>query len=262
MSQSLKQFYGDEFGALDGGIGRVKDFYLDDRQWMVRYFVLDTGSWLPGRLVLIPPHAVEGICHASNCLFVKLTRQQVEDSPAISTHKPVSRQYEEKYFQYYQWPSYWEGGGMWAATGLGVAPRALFIPREQRDRPFVADESDDPHLRSAKALAGYQIQTDEGAIGHVTDFIIDDQCWAIRHLVVETGHWFWGKEIVISPKDIDRISWEEAKVFVNVTKETIMDAKEYKKPRMIYHETRESDEQKVTEANNEHRSITIAKEEI
>ena len=104
--------------------------------------------------------------------------------------------------------------------------------------------------------------SDEGAIGHVTDFIIDDQCWAIRHLVVETGHWFWGKEIVISPKDIDHISWEEAKVFVNVAKETIMDAREYKKLRMIYHETRESDYQKVTETNNEHRSIKTTKEEI
>ena len=119
---------------------------------------------------------------------------------------------------------------MWAATGLVVAPRSLFIPREQRDRPFVADESDDPHLRSAKALAGYQIQTDEGAIGHVTDFIIHGNSWAICHLVVETGHWFSGKEMVISPKNIDRISYDESKVFVTLTKENILKAPEYHVP--------------------------------
>jgi hypothetical protein len=44
------------------------------------------------------------------------------------------------------------------------------------------------------------IQTSEKAIGHVIDFIVDDKSWAICHLVVETGHWYSGKEIVISPK--------------------------------------------------------------
>ena len=56
---------------------------------------------------------------------------------------------------------------------------------------------------------------------------MDDNSWAICHLVVETGHWFSRKEIVISPKHIDRISYEESKVFVNVTKEAILEAPQY-----------------------------------
>jgi len=84
--------------------------------------------------------------------------------------------------------------------------------------------SDDLHLQSTQALSGYSIQTSEGAIGHVIDFIIDDNSWAICHLVVETGHWFSRKEIVISQKHIDRISYEESKVFVNVT---ILEAPQY-----------------------------------
>jgi hypothetical protein len=56
---------------------------------------------------------------------------------------------------------------------------------------------------------------------------MDDKSWAICHLVVETGHWYSHKEIVISPKHIDRISYEESKVFVNVTKKAIQEAPQY-----------------------------------
>ena len=88
-------------------------------------------------------------------------------------------------------------------------------------------ESDDLHLQSTQLLRGYSIQTCGGAIGHVIDSIIDDRSWAICHLVIETGHWYSRKEIVISPKHIDRISYEESKVFVNVTKEAILEAPQY-----------------------------------
>jgi uncharacterized protein YrrD len=87
--------------------------------------------------------------------------------------------------------------------------------------------SEDVHLQSTQALSGYPIQTSEGAIGHVIDFIMDAKCFAISHLVVETGHWFSHKEIVISPKHIDRISYEESKVFVNVSREAILAAPQY-----------------------------------
>jgi len=87
--------------------------------------------------------------------------------------------------------------------------------------------SDDLHLQSTQAFSGYPIQTSEGAIGHVVDFIMDDKSRAICHLVVETGHWYSHKEIVISPKHIDRISYEESKVFVNVSKEAILVPPQY-----------------------------------
>jgi hypothetical protein len=51
--------------------------------------------------------------------------------------------------------------------------------------------------------------------------MVDDRSWAIRELIVETGHWYSGKEILISPSKIERISYEESKVFVNLTKADI-----------------------------------------
>jgi hypothetical protein len=152
-------------------------------------------------LVLISPHAFGDFYQGDDLLLVKLPRQQIENSPAIESHKPVSRQYEVKYYRYYGWPSYWVGGGMW---GVGAFPSSRHIPSEQASWNCDTHNADDPHLRSTEAMSGYHNQTSNGMIGHVTDFVMDDKSWAICQLVVETGHWFSGKEIVISSKHIDR----------------------------------------------------------
>ena len=100
MLRSIRQICGAKLGAADGEIGHVKDLYFDDRHWTVRYLVADTGSWMPGRLVLISPHAFGCLPASGKILPVNLTRKQIEDSPPIESHKPVSRQYEEEYYEY------------------------------------------------------------------------------------------------------------------------------------------------------------------
>src|SRR5450759_639501 len=101
MLQSIKQLYGDKLGASDGEIGHVKDFYFDDQNWAIRYLVVDTGNWLMSRQVLLSPHSLGHLEQAGKVLRVNLTRKQIEGSPSIDLHKPVSRQYEEEYYQYY-----------------------------------------------------------------------------------------------------------------------------------------------------------------
>jgi uncharacterized protein YrrD len=238
MLRSIKQLYGSKLRASDGEIGHVSDLYFDDQQWTVRYVVADTGSWIPGRLVLIPPQAIGigNLRQEGNRLPVNLTRKQIEDSPPIESDKPVSLQYEEEYYRYYGWPTYWGMGGMYGGggasgiAGFPVVPAMSVMPEEESNRRDDSHHGGDHHLRSTQAIDGYHIQTSDGKIGHVTDFIMDDESWAISHLVVETGHWFAGKQIAISPKQIDRISSQESKVFVNVTKKAIREAPEYYVP--------------------------------
>ena len=230
MLRSIKQLYGEKLGASDGDIGQVKDFYFDDQDWVVRYVIADTASWLLGRQVLLSPHAFGNLNQQGDRLLVNLTREQIENSPSIDSHKPVSRQYEDEYYNYYGWPPYWNGGGMWGTAGFPVAPPPPFIPTSQESLVRHFQNGDDPHLRSTQAFSGYHIQTSDGAIGHVTDFIMDDKSWEIRYLLVETGHWYHGKEIVISPAQIDSISYVKSSVFVNVTKEAIKETPEYHVP--------------------------------
>ena len=219
MLHNIKELYGNKLAARDGDIGHVQDFYFDDKTWVIRYLIADTGSWLTGRRVLISPHAFGDVDQANKTLHVKLRKKQIEDSPPIESHKPVSRQYEVEYYGYYGWPAYWDGGSMW---GFSDYPVVLPPSREQ----MKADQRrhhhrDDKHLQSTHAVMGYHIHTSDGVIGHVSSFLVDEKSWAIRELVVEAGHWYSGKEILISPSKVERISYEESKVFVNLTKADI-----------------------------------------
>lgn len=218
MLQDIKTLYGNTLAASDGDIGRVKDFYFDDQTWVIRYLVADTGSWLTGRLVLLSPHAFGRLDQGSKILHINLSRKQIENSPSIESHKPVSRQYESEYYRYYGWPSYWEGNAMW---GIGGYPVVVPLSNDQRETHRQYHHRDDPHLRSTGAVAGYHIQTVDGTIGYVSSFLVDAKSWAIRELVVETGHWYSGKEILISPSKVDQVSYAESKVFVNLTKADI-----------------------------------------
>jgi hypothetical protein len=222
MLQSIKQLYGNKLGASDGEIGHVKDFYFDDRNWAVRYLVADTGSWLAGRQVLISPHAFGSLHQAGKLLLVKLTRKQIEDSPSIESHKPLSRQYEEEYHRYYGWPYYWEGGGVWGMSGfpiLELPPKPF--PGEPATVISPQPERADAHLRNTQAVNGYHLQASDGIIGHVCDFMMDDKSWAIGQLVVKIGHRLSGKEVLIPTNKVARISFDESTVFVNLTKEAV-----------------------------------------
>lgn len=225
MLKSIKKLYNNQLKALDGDIGHVEDFYFDDQSWVVRYVVADTGSWLSERIVLLSPHAFGDF--QPDHLLVNLTREQIEKSPTIDSHKPISRQHEVEYYKYYGWPSYWDGTGIWGMSGFPVAPPPILTPLEEEKTAISLGDEDDSHLRSTLGMDGYHLFTSEGTIGHVTDVLIDGKSWEIRHFVVETGAWFSGKEIILSPKNIDRISYEESSVFVNLTMKTIHETPEY-----------------------------------
>lgn len=220
--RSIKQLYGDKLGASDGDIGHVKDFYFDDQNWAIRYVVADTGSWLPGRKVLISPHSLGRLDNAGKILRVNLTRKQIEDSPSIDSHKPVSRQYEEEYYRYYGWPYYWKGDELWGMSGfpiLELPPESL--PTEPITARGPQSEPTDAHLRSTQSVAGYNVQATDGMIGHVCGFMVDAESWAIRQLVVKTGHRLSGNEVRIPTRNVDRISYPDSTVFVNLSKEAV-----------------------------------------
>jgi hypothetical protein len=227
MLQSTKQLYGHRLVASDGEIGHVKDFYFDDRNWAVRYMVTDTGSWLPGRQVLLSPHAFGSLSSPGKLLPVKLTRKQIEDSPSIELHKPVSRQYEEDYYRHYGWPGYWQGDGLWGVSGLPIAPLPL-NPVAAQGPPAIGPQLQrtDANLRSTQAVSGYHLQASDGIIGHVSDFMIDGENWAIRELVIRIGHRLSGRNVQIPASAVDRISYEESTVFVKLTRGAIEQSNE------------------------------------
>jgi len=224
MFHKAKDLMGYKLGAKDGDIGRVKDFYFEDTNWTIRYLVADTGTWLSGRLVLISPFALAGVDEETRHFNVKLTKDHIERSPSIDTHKPVSRQFEAEAARHYGWPMYWYGPALWGPTPYPLYEAA---PGEARNNPAVAHERGDPHLRSASEVAGYHLHATDGDLGHVRDFLIADEDWAVRYIIIETGTWWAGKKVLIPTQWIREMNWERSKVYVDVSQEAIKSAPEY-----------------------------------
>jgi hypothetical protein len=218
---------GYKLNGLDGEIGQVKEFYFDDQHWAIRYLVADTGSWLTGRQVLISPYALVAVINEKQHITIDLTKKQIEDSPSLSSDKPVSQQFEEAYYGYYGWPVYWGGPFMWGAYPYIVRDRGK--PRASNP----GGKAWDPHLRSTQDVSGHHIQAADGEIGHVEDFIIDDEMWAIRYLIIDTRNWWPGQQVLVSPQWIERVSWSDSKVFVNLTREIIKQSPEYTEASLI-----------------------------
>jgi uncharacterized protein YrrD len=199
----------------DETIGKVKDVYFDDRHWTVRYLVANTGKWLVGRKVLISPYAVVAVNEDAENVVAGLTKKQIEDSPSLDSDKPVSQQYESDYYGYYGWPAYYYGSYSWGYYPYLERDRAKWGQFGQKEKAW------DHHLRSCHEVTGYHIQAKDGEIGHVEDFIIDDETWQIRYLIVNTSNWWVGKKVLISPQWIERVSWVERDVFIDLKREAI-----------------------------------------
>ena len=240
-SQDLTHFAID---ATDGSIGRVTDLYFDDDAWVVRYLVVETGSWLDSRKVLISPIAIHDPNWLQRTLPVSITQQQVRNSPSVDTEKPVSRQEEVQYADHYAYPSYWGGAGLW---GDSLYPRGTAfddaggagdgVERAQRAREDltyleaerVRQRHDDPHLRSCHDIEGYTLHASDGEIGTVTGYLVDDETWAIGYLVVETGHWWAGHKVLIAPQWISGVQWLDRSVSVALTQAEVQAAPGYDK---------------------------------
>jgi sporulation protein YlmC with PRC-barrel domain len=217
MQQRLHSLIGYAIRATDGDLGKVHEFYFDDATWTIRYMVVETGNWLSNRKVLISLAALGKPDWESRTFPVNLTCDQVRNSPDIDTQRPVYRQHEAELHEYYQWPQYWEGG---YGGALGITPYPL-LEKPLSQESSVSDQKDDPHLRSTRQVAGYHIHASNGEIGHVADFMVNDQNWAIRYLVVDTGNWLPGKKVLISPSWIKSVNWDDASVTVDRMRESV-----------------------------------------
>jgi hypothetical protein len=217
--------------ASDGRIGTVSDFLFDDASWMVRWLVVDTGHWLSGRKVLLPPSVLGKLDAKEHEFSVTLTKQQVKDSPDIDTDRPVSRQMETNVYDYYGWSPYW-GSGFYMG-GYGNMPGSMvespYLGARRQDEEIADAQAshDDVHLRSVEAVTGYHIHASDGEVGHVEDFLVEDADWSIHYLVVDTKNWWPGKKVLVSPRSAQEIDWMDRLVNLDVDRQKVKDSPAY-----------------------------------
>jgi hypothetical protein len=211
----------------------VRDLYFEDQTSLVRYFVIDTGGWLPGRRVLLAPAAFGMVDHEERKIVTALTRRQVEDSPGAETDQPVSRAHEDALHSYYGWDPYWYGATAaaaapyWGGMALATMPPPAAPDSVERDLAEAGRERGDPHLRSAHEVVGYYVAATDGDIGHVEDLLIDDARWAVRQLVIDTRNWLPGKKVLVGPERLRSVDWGEQHIVLDLSRDQVKASPEY-----------------------------------
>lgn len=226
MLRNARHLEGLELRARDGRIGHVSDFLFDDRRWMVRYLVVTTGGWLNHRELLIAPASVHAADWNERVLPVDLTQDQVRHSPSIDTEEPISREHELALIRYYNWPMYWGASGLTDGL-LYTTPPIIPAMEEQQRLGHASALQEQHHVRSVEDVRGYPIAANDGHIGHVDDFLIQEEAWKIDYLVIDTRTWWHGAKVLMAPEWIYEIGWEERRVFVDLSREEIQHSPPY-----------------------------------
>lgn len=233
MLRKLNELNGYSLQATDGELGKVKDVFFDDEKWTIRYLVVETGSWLNSRRVLISPYSISAVNPDVESISVRLSQEQVRNSPDIDTHQPVSRQMEGDFSRYYGLGNYWIGPELWGSGAYPIAgepgiPGGGHVPeRAEELLQQASDNPEDYHLRSADNVQGHHIQGTDEEIGHVEGFVFDDETWAMRYFIVDTRNWWpGGRKVLLATHWIDRIDWSGSLVYVNLTQDQIRNSPE------------------------------------
>ncbi|MFY4730553.1 PRC-barrel domain-containing protein [Nitrospira sp. BLG_2] len=209
--------------AIDGQMGSISELYFDDQSWTVRYLVINTGGWLSWRNVLLAPLAVAGIDDADASMRINLRKEQIEQAPPIEEAKPISRQYEEAYYEHFRWAPYWQAGTTFLGTPIPY-PEPLPI---NLDEPVFSESPEESHLRSSVEVTGYGIHAQDGEIGHIEDLVIDDEDWKVRYVEVNTRNWLPGKKALVQTARIKHINWHSRSVTMSLTRQAIQSAPAY-----------------------------------
>ncbi len=217
---TYKQLIHFSFHAIDRDIGRCKNILFNDEDFVVRYLQADTNTWLPlSRKVVISPISITRVAESDEQIYIGMSSEALKNSPSIDEHKPVSREYEALFSKYFGYGYYWVGPGTW---GEYAHPTEL-VDKELKHLKFAEElteqqEGMSNHLRECSEIESYKIQTLEGQVGHISDFVFDTSSWAMPLLVVDTHNWWpGGRSLALHVRHIKEIDWATHTVHVNLS---------------------------------------------
>jgi hypothetical protein len=245
MLVNLEELNGSTIHAVDGDVGQVTDVYFDDRHWTIRLMVVDIQPWVPlSEKTLISPISLLEYDIEKQQLNVSITKDKVKNSPQIDEQETVSREFEKSYFDYYAYGYYWVGPRAWGEYAYPVAlvnPHTLSKGSSENE-----DTKTSNHLRSTNEITHYGIDALDGKKGYIKDFICDTDSWSLLYIVVDTRDWLsGGKKVLISPKHLDKLNWEEKTATCHLSFEQIQTCPEYNADKL-------NDVEYLAEVKNKH----------
>lgn len=98
--RSAKEVTGYAIQAVDDSLGEVDDFLFDDSNWSLRYFVVDTRKWLPGRHVLMATDWITNVNWDERKVEVGMSKEEVRNSPEFDESQ-LSEHQEQALYRHY-----------------------------------------------------------------------------------------------------------------------------------------------------------------
>lgn len=219
MIWSALNLRGYKLHATDGTLGEAEDFLFADQNWAVRYLVADTSRWLAGRKVLIATAALGRPDFDRHELPVALTKQKIKDSPSVEASSDITPREEALLHEHYGWSPNWGGQGVpLAGYEIGIIPPSGFSDHVAARGSI--------HLHSMNEVEGYAVEATDGDLGHVDDFLVDEQ-WQVRYLSIDTERRLPAKETVVAVDWLRGIQWGDRKVIVALSREQIRESPPY-----------------------------------
>lgn len=215
--------------AVDGEVGKIKDLYFDDQKWAIRYAVVDTRKWLPGKHVLLSPTSFVNLNNESESLEVEYDKEAVRNSPEIPDEDAISKDVEDTIAGYYGWNRYWTGNMLW---GPQDSPLASFqrddLSEEQTHYNQQLEEQQKYDLRSEDETMDYKVHASNGKLGRVVNMIYDNEYWKVRYLVVESSeNYVEATYFVFDTDAIESVDWYEEDIYIKTTVEAARQNKQY-----------------------------------
>ncbi len=208
MLTSLRSLLGYRLRAVDGHIGKVRDFHFDNGNWALRNMAVSTHVHFPWPVVLIEPKAIGRPDWVDQTIAVFHTMQDVRNAPRITKEPPLYRQVYERTVNFNGYIPHWTPMGETPEANVGVVPEG------------------DIQLRSLTHLLGYRVHADEELVGHVHDFLADDD-WNIRALVARLELFIGERFVAVDAREVTEIGFLDQFVRLSVQRSTLESAPEY-----------------------------------
>ncbi|GAA0595785.1 PRC-barrel domain-containing protein [Virgibacillus siamensis] len=215
--------------ATDGEMGKIHDLYFDDDKWGLRYVVVDSRKWLPGRRVLLSPASFDSIDSKEAFVKAKEDKETIRNSPKVPEGQPITREVEKSLTGYYGWGRYWTDslvGGVQPRPYNDVRNEAL--AKDQIQQEMNLNEETNLDLRSADETMDYKVHADDGKLGHAADLVLDDHYWKMRYLIVESeGLPNENNYYVMDLEDVESVDWFEGDIYVRGSLDSIKQKRSY-----------------------------------
>ncbi|WP_339228887.1 PRC-barrel domain-containing protein [Oceanobacillus sp. FSL K6-2867] len=207
--------------ATDGELGKIKDFYFDDHNWEIRYAIVDTRKWLPGRKVLLSPNAFFEVDEANESVNVEYDKLMIRNSPPVPENEDLTKDKENHLINYFGWNSYTDNAlphagrgllGTFPVTGVenGPPPEEPHLDRNE------GYHEQDNYLRSEDETIDFKVHAKDGKIGRIADMIYDTSKWKIEYIVVRSSRSIVENEFYIfHTRQINTADWFEKDLYIN-----------------------------------------------